>query len=88
MDVKAVSALKANMPAVLKGLQESRNPVLVVSKGLPQAVLQDVASYKKTQDALALLKIMLQSEKSVVAGRGSSTRAVMERLRAKVRSRG
>jgi PHD/YefM family antitoxin component YafN of YafNO toxin-antitoxin module len=69
-------------------LRESRNPVLVVSKGRPQAVLQDVASYQKTQDAMALLKIMLQSEKSVAAGRGSSTKAVMGRLRARVKSRG
>lgn len=88
MDVKAVSALKADMPAILRELRESRNPVLVVSKGRPQAVLQDVASYQKTQDAMALLKIMLQSEKSVAAGRGSSTKAVMGRLRARVKSRG
>jgi prevent-host-death family protein len=88
MDVIAVSALKADMPAILRELQESRNSVLVVSKGQPQAVLQDVASYQKTQDAIALLKIMLQSEKSVAAGRGSSTKAVMGRLRARVKSRG
>lgn len=55
MDIQPISALKATMPAVLRGMRESRRPVLVASKGRPQAVLQDVASYEGTQDAIALL---------------------------------
>ena len=85
MDIQPISALKATMPAVLRGMRESRRPVLVVSKGRPQAVLQDVASYESTQDAIALLKMMLQSEKSVTAKRGSTTKDVLARLRARVR---
>jgi PHD/YefM family antitoxin component YafN of YafNO toxin-antitoxin module len=87
MDVKPVSALKAGMPAVLKDIQLNHHSVLVVSKGQPQAVLQDVASYQGTQDAIALLKMMLQSERSVAAKRGSSTKAVLARLRARVQAR-
>jgi prevent-host-death family protein len=87
MDVKAVSALKADMPGVLKRIQASHNPVLVVSNGQPQAVLQDVASYQSTQDAIALLKIMLHSEQSVSSGRGSSTNDVAARLRARIKTR-
>jgi prevent-host-death family protein len=85
MDIQPISALKATMPAVLRGMRESRRPVLVVSKGRPQAVLQDVASYEGTQDAIALLKMMLQSEKSVTAKRGSTTKDALARLRARVR---
>lgn len=86
MDVQPISALKATMPAVLRRLRENRRPVLVVSKGRPQAVHQDVASYENTQDAIALLKMMLHSEKSVAAKRGSSTTEVVARLRAQVRA--
>jgi PHD/YefM family antitoxin component YafN of YafNO toxin-antitoxin module len=87
MDVTAVSKLKARMPAVLKDLRRRGAAILVVSKGQPQAVLQDIAAYQATQDAIALLKMMTQSEKSVAAGRGSSTKEVMARLRARVRAR-
>ena len=87
MDVQPISALKATMPAVLRRLREGRQPVLVVSKGRPQAVLQDVASYENTQNAIALLKMMLQSERSVSAKRGSSTTEVMGRLRARIKAR-
>jgi prevent-host-death family protein len=86
MDVQPVSALKARMPAVLRGLRESHRPVLVVSNGRPQAVLQDVAAYEGTQDAIALLKMMLHAEKSVTAQRGSGTREVLSRLRERVRA--
>ena len=86
MDVQPISALKATMPAVLRAMRENRRPVMVVSKGRPQAVLQDVASYEGTRDAIALLKMMVQSEKSVSSKRGSSTKDVLARLRARVRS--
>lgn len=86
MDVQPVSSLKATMPAVLRRLREQRRPLLIVSKGRPEAVLQDVASYEDTQDAIALLKMMLQSERSVAARRGSSTKEVLTRLHARVRA--
>ena len=87
MDVKSISALKADMPAVLRGIQASRSPLLEVSNGHPQAVLQDVASYQGTQDAIVLLKMMLQSEQRVAQGKGSSTNEVGARLRARLSAR-
>ena len=86
MDVQPISALKATMPAVLRAMRENRRPVMVVSKGKPQAVLQDVASYESTQDAIALLKMMVQSERSVASNHGSSTKAVLARLRNRVKA--
>jgi prevent-host-death family protein len=86
MDMHSISVLKATMPAVLKGLKERRRPVMVVNNGRPQAVLQDVESYEQTQDAIALLKMMLQAERSVIAKRGASTKDVLSRLRARVRA--
>ena len=83
MDMQPVSALKATTPAMLRALKTRRRPILVVSNGVPRAVLQDVASYERTQDAIALLKMMLQSEQSVAARRGSSTKDVVARLRAR-----
>lgn len=86
MDVQPISALKADMPAVLRNLREHRRPLLVVSKGLPQAIIQDVASYEETQNAIVLLKMMVQAERSISAKRGASTKSVLSRLRARVRS--
>jgi prevent-host-death family protein len=86
MDMHSISEIKATMPAVLKGLRERRRPILLVNNGHPQAVLQDVASYEQTQDAIALLKMMLQAERSVTAKRGATTKDVLARLRSRVRT--
>ena len=88
LGVKPVSELKATMPQVLKDLQENHRPLLIVSNGQAQAVLQDVESYQQTQDGIAMLKMLVQSEQSVAAGRGSSTKDVMARLRRRVADRG
>lgn len=85
--VKAVTELKAHMPRVLKDLQDERQPLLIVSNGQAQAVLQDIKSYQETQDAISLLKMMVQSEKSINADQGSSTEDVMKRLRERVQAR-
>jgi len=44
-------------------------------------------SCQRIHDASALLTLMLQSEHSVAAQRGSSTKVVMARLRARVAAR-
>ena len=85
MDMQPISTLKATMPAILRNLRENRRPVMVVSNGKPQAVIQDVASYEGTQNAISLLKMMIQSERSVSAKHGTSTKSVLARLRARVR---
>jgi len=87
MDIRPIRTLKATMLAVLRAKRENRRSMVVVSKGSPQAVLQDVPSYKGAQAAIALLKKMEQSENSVSSKIGSSTKGVFARLRARVRSR-
>jgi prevent-host-death family protein len=84
LEVKPVSELKATMPQVLKELQEDHKPRLIVSNGQAQAVLQDIKSYQQTQDSLAMLKIVVQSEASIADKRGSETADVMDRLRRRV----
>jgi hypothetical protein len=67
--------------------QAVNNPTMVISRRMSQVVMQSRASYQRTQDAVALLTIVLQAEQSVTANRGSSTKKVAARLRARVKAR-
>ena len=87
MDVKSIGTFQSDMMSVLRSVQATRSPVLLVSEGKPQAVLQDVTSYQRTQDAIVLMKMMLQSERYVARDKGSSTREVGARLRARLSAR-
>lgn len=79
--VKPVSYLKANAADVLRGLAEGGAPLVITQNGEARAVLQDVASYQETQETLALLKLLALGTNDVEAGRVTSARDAVARLR-------
>ena len=81
--VKPISYLKANAAEVLTHLAEQREPMVITQNGEAKAVLQDVASFEETQEALALLKILALGNQDMAAGKVKSVADVVARLRAK-----
>ena len=81
--VKPISYLKANAPKVIEELEQGAPPLIITVNGEAKAVLQDIESYEKTQETLALLQILAMSEKSVAEGKGKPAEEVFARLRKK-----
>jgi prevent-host-death family protein len=81
--IKPISYLKANAAEVLLDLAQRREPLVITQNGEAKAVLQDVASYEATQEALALLKILALGNRDAEAGQVSPLTDVVKRLRAK-----
>jgi len=81
--VKPISYLKANAAEVLAQLSEQREPLVITQNGEAKAVLQDVASFEETQEALALLKILALGHQELEAGRVRPVAEVVARLRSK-----
>lgn len=81
--VKPISYLKANAAEVLSDLAEQREPLLITQNGEAKAVLQDVASYEKTQETLALLKILALGNEEIAVGKVTPADEVISRLKAK-----
>ena len=79
--VKPISHLKAHAPDVIRRLQTCGEPVVVTVNGEAKAVLQDIATYEQTQEALALLKILALAGKDLEGGRIRSAREAFARLR-------
>lgn len=83
--VKPLSYLKARAPEVMRGLAESREPMIITVNGEARAVIQDVASYEENQETLALLKILALASKDVEAGKvrpvGEAFSAISERVK-------
>lgn len=67
--IKPISYLKANAADVLLELAETREPMIITQHGEARAVIQDIASYEQTQEALALLKILALGRRQVEAGK-------------------
>lgn len=79
--VKPISYLKANAAEILHGLAEGKEPMLITQNGEARAVLQDVGSFERTQDTLALLKMLAIGRRDIAAGRSRLARDVVARLR-------
>ena len=81
--IKPISYLKANAAEVLKELKETGEPLIVTQNGEAKAVLQDIVSYERQQETLAMLKIVAMGERDIRAGRTKPIEEVIERLKAK-----
>ena len=81
--VKPISYLKANAAEVLAELGEKREPLVITQNGEAKAVLQDVASSEATQEALALLKLIMLGNGEVQSNQVRPVREAMTRLRSR-----
>lgn len=81
--IKPISYLKANAAEILKDLGEGADPLIVTQNGEAKAVLQDIESYQKTQETLAMLKIVALGRRDLREGRTKDARKVIVRLKAK-----
>ena len=84
--VKPISYLKAHAPEVIRGLTESREPMVITLHGEAKAVLQDIASFEQTQETLALLKVLALTSKAVDEGNVEPVADAFVRLRGRLRT--
>jgi prevent-host-death family protein len=86
-DIQPVTYLKGNAAHLLHQVNETRRPVIITQNGLARAVLQDTASYESMRNAIAMLKLMVQGENDIRAGRLSGQDGVFSRIEARLAER-
>ena len=57
-DIRSISYIKAHTAAMVKQVQEKRNPIVITQNGQAKAVLLDVESYQNLIDAVTLMKVI------------------------------
>ncbi len=67
--IKPVSYLKAHTAKIIRELSDQRGTMVITQNGQARAVVQDIDSYEQTQESLALLKLLAQSQRSAEAGK-------------------
>lgn len=86
-DIQPVTYLKGNAAHLLQQVNETRRPVIITQNGLARAVLQDTASYESMRNAIAMLKLMVQGENDIRAGRLSEQEEVFTLIEARLAER-
>jgi len=56
--VKSISYLKANAADLIKNINKNQNTFVITQNGEAKVVVQDIKLYEKTQETLAMLKLL------------------------------
>ena len=83
--VKPISYIKSHASEVIRQVSEGHGSVVITLNGEAKAILQDIREYEKTQESLALLKILAQSRKSHEAGKTKSLKDMFRDIKTKAR---
>ena len=79
--IKPISYLKAHASDVVRQLQRKRQPLFITQNGEAKMVVQDIESYEKTQEALALLKILALGNRQVEDKKLTSADSAIRHIR-------
>ena len=81
--IKPISFLKANAAQELRDLAANQTPLVITQNGEAAAVLQDVRSFEKNQETMALLKILALGNTQIEKGRVSTAAQTFGKVRTK-----
>ncbi len=83
--IKPISYLKAHASEIVRTLGKQGEPLIITQNGKAKVVLQDIDSFEKTQETMALLKILALGNRQIKAGQVEPATDVIARLRARKR---
>lgn len=79
--IKPISYLKAHASEIVRNIGKQQEPLIITQNGEAKAVVQDIESYEKTQEAMALLKILALGSRQIEEGKLQPAADVVKRLR-------
>ena len=83
--VKPISYLKAHASELIRDITNTRQALIVTRNGEAKVVVQDIRSYERMQETLALLKILTRSKQSVKRGKIKTLDATFTSLEKRIR---
>ena len=79
--IKPISYLKAHAAEIVRNMSGQIEPLVITQNGEPKVVIQDIESYEKTLETMALLKILALGNRQIDEGKVVPVAEVINRLR-------
>jgi prevent-host-death family protein len=73
-----ISDLRDDAANVLDRLKKSREPVVITQRGRAAAVLVSVEEYERSEHEREILRLLVQGDKEVAAGKGHALEDVFK----------
>jgi prevent-host-death family protein len=81
--IRSVSYLSDHAEEMLRTINEGGPPYIITQNDEATAVLEDLTSYERTQETLALLKLIAMGREDIAAGRVHPLEDVIAELKAR-----
>ena len=82
-NVRPITDLKTRTKELVREIADGGQPVVITQNGKPKVVVMDVEQHDRLQDTLAMLKLLAQSQASLIrTGRAYLTTEVRRRAKA------
>ena len=79
--IRPISYLKAHASEIVRTLGDRGEPLVITQNGEAKVVLQDIDGFEKTQETMALLKMLALGNRQIEAGQVEAAADVITRLR-------
>lgn len=67
-NIRPISYIKTHAADMLKQINDTQNPIVITQNGEARGVLLDTQSYQEMVDAIGMLKLLTQGERSIEDG--------------------
>ena len=84
--IKPISYLKAHTSELIRDVADNQRTLIITHNGEAKAIVQDLASYERMKESIALLKILAQSSKSKKEGHYKPVKKSFGDLRKRIRN--
>ena len=79
--IKSISYLKAHAADIVRSMGDRGEPLVITQNGEAKVVMQDIDSYERIRETMALLKILALGNRQVEEGKVELAADVVKRLR-------
>lgn len=79
--IKPISYLKAHASEIVRNMENRNEPMIITQNGEAKAVMQGIRSYERTQETMALLKILALGNRQIEQGDVEPANDVIKRIR-------
>jgi prevent-host-death family protein len=83
--VISLSELKSDASRLLREMQDGSETLVVTQNGRARAILEDYDTYRRRQEALVMLKLMVQGESDVQQGEMTTQEDVFSTVRQRLK---
>ncbi len=82
--IKPISYFKAHAADVIRELNKQHGTMIITQNGEAKAVIQDIAEYERVQEALAMLRMVVQGQSDYEKGKTIPADQVLKELADKI----